>query len=75
MLLANVANQAETLLNSLERAAAGIVRHVNAHKKEYMCYNQRGDISTLNGSSLQLVDKFTYLGSNVSSSETDITRD
>ena len=28
--------------------------------------------STLNGSSLKLVDKFTYLGSNVSSTETDI---
>ena len=30
-----------------------------------------GDISTLNGSSLKLVDKFTYLGSSVSSTETD----
>ena len=34
---------------------------------------QRGDISTLNGSSLKLVDKFTYLGSSVSSTEKDIT--
>ena len=32
----------------------------------------RGDISTLNSSSLKLVDKFTYLGSSVSSTETDI---
>ena len=39
---------------------------------EYMCFNQTGDISTLNGSSLKLVDKFTYLGSSVSSTETDI---
>ena len=37
-----------------------------------MCFNQTGDISTLNGSSLKLVDKFTYLGSSVSSTETDI---
>ena len=37
-----------------------------------MSYNQTGDISTLNGSSLKLVDKFTYLGSSVSSTETDI---
>ena len=37
-----------------------------------MCFNQRGDISTLNGSSLKLVDKFTYQGSSVSSTETDI---
>ena len=37
-----------------------------------MCVNKRGDISTLNSSSLKLVDKFIYLGSNVSSTETDI---
>ncbi len=46
-LLANMPNQAETLLHSLERVAAGIDLHVNAHKTEYMCYNQTGDISTL----------------------------
>ena len=68
-LLANTPNQAETLLHSLERAATGIGHHVNALKTEYMCYNQTGDISTLNGTSLKLVDKFTYLGSSVSSTE------
>ena len=46
-ILANKPNQAETLLHSLERAAAGISLHVNAHKTEYMCYNQTGDITTL----------------------------
>ena len=65
-------NQTETLLHSLERAAAGIGLHVNAHKTEYMCFNQAGDISTLDGTSLKLVDKFTYLGSSVSSTEKDI---
>ena len=71
-LLANTPNQAETLLYSLERAAAGIGLHVNAHKIEYMCYNQTGDISTRDGTSLKLVDKFTYLGSSVSSTEKSI---
>ena len=71
-LLANTPNQAETLLHSLERAAAGIGLHVNAHKTEYMCYNQTGDISTLDGTSMKLVDKFTCLGSSVSSTEKDI---
>ena len=37
-----------------------------------MCYKQRGDITTLNGTSLKLVDKFTYLGSSDSSTEKDI---
>ena len=56
----------------MERAAAGIRLHVNTHKTEYMCYNQTGDISTLDRTSLKLVDKFTYLGSSVSSTEKDI---
>ena len=37
-----------------------------------MCYNQTGDISTLDGTPLKLVNKFTYLGSSVSSTEKDI---
>ena len=37
-----------------------------------MCYNQPGDISTLDGTSLNLEDIFTYLGSSVSSTEKDI---
>ena len=71
-ILANTPNQAETLLHSLERAAAGIGLHVNALKTEYMCYNQIGDISTLDGTSLKLADKFNYLGSSISSTEKDI---
>ena len=61
-ILANTTKQTETLLHSLERA----------HKTEYMCYNQTGDISTLDGTPLKLVNKFTYLGSSVSSTEKDI---
>ena len=71
-LLANTPTLARSLLHSLERATAGFGLHANAHKTEYMCFNQASNISTLNGSSLKLVDKFTYLGSNVSSTETDI---
>ena len=37
-----------------------------------LCYNQTGDISTLDGTPLKLVDKFIYLGSNVASTEKDI---
>ena len=66
VILANTPNQAEILLHSLERATAGIGLH------EYMYYNQTGDISTLDWASLKLLDKFTYLGSSVSSTEKDI---
>ena len=72
VLLANAPAQAKTLLHGLEQAAAGVGLHVNADKKEYMCLNQRGDISTLNGISLKVVNKFTYKGSSVSITETDI---
>ena len=62
----------KSLLHCLEQAATGIDLHVNSHKTEYMCFNQRGGIHKLNGSFLKLVDKFTYLRSSVSLTETDI---
>ena len=71
-ILANTPNQAETLLYSLGQAAAGISLHANAHKTEYMGYNQTGNISTLDRAFLKLVDEFTNLGSSVSSTEKDI---
>ena len=56
----------------MERAATSRGLYVNAHKTEYMCYNQTGDISTQDGTPLKLGDKFTYLGSSVESTEKDI---
>ena len=70
-LLANIPTQAESLLHSLEYEAGGLGFHVNADNTEYMCFNQRGDISTLNGGSLKPVDKFTNIESSVSSTEND----
>ena len=71
-LLANTPTQVETPRHSLKWATGGIGFHVNTDKTEYMCFNQRGDISRLNGSSLKLVDKFTYKGSSISSTKIDI---
>ena len=72
VILTNTPIQDKTLLHTLERTAAGIGLHVNAHKMEYMGFHQIGDISTLGVCSLKLVDKFTYQGSSVSSTEKDI---
>ena len=72
VLLANIPTQPEILQHDLKRAAACIGLNVNALKIEYMCLNQRGDIFTLNISSLKLVNKFTDLESSVSSTETSI---
>ena len=52
--------------DELLQASASMSMHT-----EYMCFNQT-DISTRNSSSLKLVDKFTYQGSSVSSTETYI---
>ena len=46
---------------------------MNADKMEYMCFNQKVDISTVNDGSLKLVDKFIYLGSSISYTENDIS--
>ena len=74
VLLANTPARAKSLLHSLEKAAGGIDVHVNDDKTKYLSFNQnqKGDISILKSASLKLVDKFTYLGSSVSSTENDI---
>ena len=71
-LLANTPIQAKSLLHSLEQVVSDIVLHMNADKMKYMGFNQEGDISMVKGGSPKLVDKFLYLGSNVSLTENDI---
>ena len=65
VLLGNTPTEAETQLHNLERAAADIVLHINANETEYM----RWHLHTKRY--LKLEDKFTYLGSSASSTETD----
>ena len=74
-LLANAPTQAKSLLHSLDNVEGGIGLDDDADKTEYMCFNQnqKGGISTQRWS-LKLVNIFTYLGSNVSSTENDIKR-
>ena len=72
VLPANTPTQAKSQRHSLEWATANIGLLINADKTKHMCFNQRGDISTLNGGPLKLVDKFTSLRSSASSTKTDI---
>ena len=44
---------------------------MNVNKTEFLCFKQEGAMSTLKGKSLKLVTQFTYLGSNISSTESD----
>ena len=57
--------QPESWLHSEKHAAESIGLHMNANKTEWMYFNREGTISTQKGSSLKLVDKFTYLSSRV----------
>ena len=72
VLLANTPTQAKSLLHSIEQAAEGIGLHVKTNKTEYMHYKQKGAISSLSYKPLKLGDQFTYLGSNISSTEMDV---
>ena len=68
MILANTPDS--IVWNEPQQALASM--SMQKKKKEYICYNQTGDITTLDRTPLKLEDKFTYLGSSVSSTETVI---
>ena len=55
-----------------KQAAGSIGLYVNANKREYMRFKQKEDISTQSDKPQQLVNLFTYLSSNISSTENDI---
>ena len=69
MPLANIPAQAESLQHRLEQAASGIGHYVNSNKKEFICFNEDGAISSLND---KLVDQFIYFGSKISSTESNV---
>ena len=52
--------------------AGGIGLYVNANKTDSICFKQKGIISTQSGKLLKSLDQFTYIGSNISSTESDV---
>ena len=72
ILLANTLAQTKSLQHSLKQAIGSIDLYVKANETEFTCFKQEGAISTLCGKPLKLVDQFTYLGSNISSTENDV---
>ena len=73
-LLSDTAAQAQELLRNVENAALRVGLHMNAKKTQFMVYNQptRVKIHTVDGSCLEEVKDFKYLGSWVQSTEQDI---
>ena len=67
-LFANTPVPAESLLHRQKKAAGEIGLHVNANKTEFKGFKQE----CVSGKPLELVDKFTYLSSNISSTEKDV---
>ena len=57
----------EFLLHSLEESVISIGLNVNTNKIQFMCFKQKGALSTL-----KLVDHFTYLSTNISSTESNV---
>jgi len=74
-LLSDDQESGERPLHVLEHYAASIGLFVNAKKTEVMDFNQPNEIqiTATNGNSLKIVDSFVYLGSEISSTDKDIT--
>ena len=53
--------------------ARSLSLYVKADKTDFMCFKQDGAISTINDKPMKLEDWFTYLGSIISSTETNVT--
>ena len=73
-LLSDTEIEAQELLRNVENAALCVGLHMNAKKTQVMAFNQPGcvEIQTVQGSLLEEVKDFKYLGSWVKSSEQDI---
>ena len=73
-LLSDTAAQAQELLSNVENAALRVGLHMNAKKTQFIVYNQptQVEIHTVDGSCLEEVKDFKYLGSWVQSTEQDI---
>ena len=71
VLLANTPDQAKSTLHSLKQVAGDIGLYMNINKTEFMYFKQERTISTLSDS-LKLIVQFTYIGSNILSTESNI---
>ena len=69
---ADTISNATTLLHQLEDAAKDVGLYVNSSKTEHISFNQQGTIQTTSGETIKSVESFTYLGSEISSTQNDM---
>ena len=70
--MADSLKDATVLLHEIENAALEIGLVVNASKTQYICYNQQGELKSIDGKDIKEVKEFNYLGSNITSTERDV---
>ena len=71
-LIANTPAEAESLLHGQKQVVKGIGLYINSNKTEFVCFKQDCAISSFHGKLLKSVDQFTYLNSNISSTESNL---
>jgi hypothetical protein len=73
-IISDTSTQARELLERVESAALRVGLHINAKKTKCMVYNHQDkiDVRTKDGTSLEVVEDFKYLGAWMQSSEKDI---
>ncbi|XP_078661569.1 uncharacterized protein LOC144905694 [Branchiostoma floridae x Branchiostoma belcheri] len=73
-LLSEEVHQAQQLLRNVETSVARVGLQMNAGKTKFMAYNQQSPVclKTTDGSTLEKVEDFKYLGSHMESTAKDI---
>ena len=74
VLISDFLTDGTILLHKLEQAASEVGLYINAKKTEFICYNQHhtGSIKSLKSNNIKAVEEFTYLGSNIASTNRDV---
>ena len=70
-LFANTPDKAESQLRGVEKVLRTYI-YVNANKTDFIYFKLEGAITTLSCKPLKLVDQFTYIGSYISSAESNV---
>ena len=70
--LSDTIEDAGKLLQLIETAANAIGLHINEKKTEYIAFNQKETNEALKKKNIKQVDDFVYLGSHITSTETDV---
>ena len=73
-LIADTVKEVETLMQEVERVAASVGLKMNEGKTKFITQNIENpdSIKSLSNSTIEYVEDFTYLGSRITDSESDI---